>query len=390
MSHIDQNNGGYYAIKGFEYQIDKAILDILSCKNKNDKIGIEQIQDINSDNYVMQVKYRETQKYSPTKIKAPIIQLIEEFSKNLEGNSSKIYYLYCYFLNKNEGVENVDLAYLKRILGRKDKDFNENLKLNFLNNFQLVFSPTFQGQFENVISKIKETFCSGKAFEEAVFYYANISNYLRKIVITNNDPLKRVCSKKEIENLINDGKKLVFDSAFRDYKGKNNYFKFIKSQYFTFREIDNYERFIVIELNGNESITAIKSAILSIKKKFYVKNKRSLKSGAPYIYFVNISENGLKALKTNLLTEGYVLKDGHDFMDADFSLKTISEPSNMENNVCLKFLNNKQNFLSVVGKNLGKTKEVYQFYFNDPFELSQDIRNVKIQIEELSDISYIL
>lgn len=390
MGHIDQKNGGYYAIKGFEYQIDKALLDILSCQNKNEKIGIEQIQDVNSDNYVMQVKYRETQKFTPAKVKAPIMQLIEEFSRNLESDKSKIYYLYCYFLDKSEGVENVDSAYLKRILGNKDKNFDDKLKQDFLNNFQLVFSPAFQDQFEQVITKIKDVFCSGKTFEEAVFYYANISSHLRKVVITNTDPAKRVCSKREIENLINDGKKLVFDSAFRDYKGKNNYFKYIKNKYFTFRVIDDYERFIVLELNGDESIADIKSVILNIKKKFYVRNNRALKSGAPYIYFINISEDDLKILKAKLLDEGHVLKDGHDFMCADFSLKTISEPSRMENNICLKFLNCERDLLSVVSENLGKTKEVYQFFFNTPVKISQDIKNVKIQIEELSDIASIL
>ena len=75
-------DGGYYAIKGFEYQIDKTILEILKGDDET-TICLEQIQDINSDNYVMQVKYKETQKYTPSKIRNPVIQLMEEVFANI-------------------------------------------------------------------------------------------------------------------------------------------------------------------------------------------------------------------------------------------------------------------------------------------------------------------
>lgn len=42
------NDGGYYAIKGFLYQFDNAILEIMD--NPDKEVGIEHIQDINCDN----------------------------------------------------------------------------------------------------------------------------------------------------------------------------------------------------------------------------------------------------------------------------------------------------------------------------------------------------
>lgn len=91
-------DGGYYAIKGFEFQIDKTILEILNTNNENKKISIEQIQDINSSDYVMQIKYKETQDYTPNKIREPIVQLIDEFKKNDQIN----YNLFCFFKDKSE------------------------------------------------------------------------------------------------------------------------------------------------------------------------------------------------------------------------------------------------------------------------------------------------
>ena len=88
------SDGGYYAIKGFEFQIDKTILELFKADDTT-PVCLEQIQDINTNDFVMQVKYKETQKYTPAKIKEPVIQLIDEYQKF----PTKKYYLYCYFLN---------------------------------------------------------------------------------------------------------------------------------------------------------------------------------------------------------------------------------------------------------------------------------------------------
>ena len=75
------DDGGYYAIRGFLYQYDKYIWELLN-SSSDTSINIENIQDIDSDNYVMQVKYRESINYSPSVIKEPIKKLIEVFTKN--------------------------------------------------------------------------------------------------------------------------------------------------------------------------------------------------------------------------------------------------------------------------------------------------------------------
>jgi hypothetical protein len=46
----------------------------------------------------MQVKYKETQEYTNIKIREPVLQLIEEF----KNDSTKSYYLYCFFSDKTE------------------------------------------------------------------------------------------------------------------------------------------------------------------------------------------------------------------------------------------------------------------------------------------------
>ena len=57
----ENKDGGYYAIKGFLYQFDKAIIEVLT--NPNAIVGVEEKQDIDYQDFVIQVKHKETQEY---------------------------------------------------------------------------------------------------------------------------------------------------------------------------------------------------------------------------------------------------------------------------------------------------------------------------------------
>ena len=222
-------DGGYYAIKGFEFQIDKTILELFKADDTT-PICLEQIQDINTNNFVMQVKYKETQKYTPTKIKEPVIQLINEYQKF----QTKKYYLYCYFNDVEEGRRNLTSSELDRILGNKKDSFTKPVKDGFLLNFEIHFSKSFQEQFIQAVNIIESN--SGYSnFDEALVHYGSIANYLRKIVTNNLDIRKRTCTKSKILAIITGNRKTVFDSAYRIYKGKQQYISEIKKRYFTYK-----------------------------------------------------------------------------------------------------------------------------------------------------------
>jgi len=155
-------DGGYYAIKGFEFQIDKTILEIL---DTDADVALENIQDINSDSIVIQIKYKETQDYSDNKIREPVLQLIEEF----KNDESKNYKLFCYFSDKSEGRETIDAVKLDSILNSSTGKSTKAKKLNarisaidndlrnrFISKFCIDFSKNYQEQFNEIINKFKE------------------------------------------------------------------------------------------------------------------------------------------------------------------------------------------------------------------------------------------
>lgn len=397
MTIQNTNDGGYYAIKGFAYQIDKAILELLNTDDENNNINIEQIQDIDLNDSVIQVKYKETAKLVPSQVNNPMSQLIEEF----KIHKTKKYILYAYFSDLNGYKEKVGTDKkiskdtLDELLGNLKDNFTEQEKTDFVNNFNLDFSPQFQTQFNDVILKLKEK-GFGNTDDEIVFFYANISDYLYKLV-TNNPTAEiqnRTCTQKEIFEYLKNGKNLIFNSSFREYQGEQKYFTFIKNQHFSSRNIDYYERFIIVELIVDESIADIKEIVFKIKDKFYNKSGawkfQRIKSPAPYIYLKNISDESLIQLKTELSKENIIFKDGFDFAGADFSLDSIKQDTTIHNNLCLKLVNNESILQKLVIEDFQNPKEIFQFYTNENVAIKSDIKNTEIQIKNISDINFIL
>src|SRR6185369_7948596 len=120
-------------------------------------------------------------------------------------------------------------------------EFSIQEKEDFIEKFILIFAPTFQNQFIQVIAKLQEKNL-GSSFDEAVFYYSNIADFLRKLVAMNPEVDQRVCTQKQIIDYIKNGKMLVFNSAFREYKGEVDYFNFVKNKFI--RPKRNHENFI--------------------------------------------------------------------------------------------------------------------------------------------------
>jgi len=134
--------------------------------------------------------------------------------------------------------------------------------------------------------------------------------------------------------------------------------------------------------------------VFKIKNKFYNKSGtwkfQKIKSPAPYIYLKNITDSNLVKLKTELLRENIIFKDGFDFAGASFSLDSIIEDSTIHNNLCLKLVNNEGILQTLLTKDFKKPKEVYQFHINESITIEPDMKNIEIQIKDISDINFIL
>jgi hypothetical protein len=354
-------------------------------------IEIEQLQDYGYDDYLVQVKYHNTNYTAPQqkqKIKKPLVQLFDQYLKN----KTKKFILFIYLKGITPTKKTLTVTDLDAILG-KIKRFSVIEKVDFISRFTLIYADDFENQYKEVIQKIKVAY--SKTNEEAEIYYSIISSHLLEIV-TNNPPSvnsKRETSKNEIDKIISNGKKLIFKSAYIEIVAKEKQLKQLNKLFFkTSLNTEPQERIFIIEVTSTVEIKLLKELVLLVKTKWSKNKTKTIPDTdrfVPLIYFKGIKESDLVMLKTDLQKDGYMINDGYDFMNADFNINSLNIRPTFTNKLFFKFIN-KQQDLEELLKNLVKTGEVYQFFINSPASILFTGKHIEIQIKEIEDIKNII
>ena len=320
------HDGGYYAIKGFTYQFDKSLLEIL--RDTDGSVEIENVQDIRTDSYYIQVKHKEKQEYADSKIRSAIIQLIECSIR--ENKATK---LYCYFVDKKVESISLDIAHLNKILGKEKSKFNDGAKLNFINNFVLEFSTNFDDQFKQVVAKIKTAF-DLKTDEEAVTYHAIFRSHLIDIALKKNVRHRKI-SYSDLGLMLKNKERVIFEVAHSKYLTATKYFGYIKKEYFTHKKanIPSHERLFVIEVDSRVKDPELTQIISNIRIRYHKKNT----SPAPYVCLYGIDGIRLRSLKQKLWDNGMFFSDGTHFQDDKFRIEDLIEETHKNDHVNVTF-----------------------------------------------------
>jgi len=375
-------DGGYYAIKGFEYQIDKNILEILKETDLNKAINIEQNQDIDAADFVMQVKYKEATKFTPSTIKKPVIQLIDEYKKN----NSKKYILYCFFKDFNGYSETTSIDL---ILGSSKTNYTQQEKTDFEKSFELKFAPQFDIQLEQTIREIQNLNYNE---DESIIFHSRASNFLRNLVVDNspNQISKRTCTKNDLIELFKNDRKVIFKNSFRFFKGEESYFKKMKKDFFTSNNVDKTIKIFIIELDSSESKSEIVLLLKKISEKYFKQLTRDIKGEAPFFFLRNINSQKNIEVKEQLVKAKITFKDGYDFLNSKFNLTSITSKSTKENRISMKLISSETQLNQVIDFNFKTLKEVYQFFKNKPIVINQDIKETNIEIQNSNEILKII
>lgn len=321
MISTKEQNGGYYAIKGFTYQFDKSLLEILN--NQEQDIELEQIQDIGVNDYYIQVKYKETQNYADSKIKPAVLQLLKCFI----SDKTKKFKLYCHFKDKSSQVSTITEDHLDQILGSDSSQYIQDDKKAFIENFTLEFSSNFEKQFSNLINLIKTCF-QLKTEEEATTYHAIFKANLFGIAIRKN-PKQRTINYKRLKGVANSNEKIIFDIAYCKYLKVERYLKYIKKEYFTFKKVNipSKERLFVVEMDSSTKDGDVIQIITNIKNRYFKKDT----SPAPYVCLFGIDNERIANLKQKLWDKGLIFSDGTHFDRDKFRMADLIADTHYNN-----------------------------------------------------------
>lgn len=373
-------DGGYYAMKGFLYQFDLTLTEIIS--NPGTPINFENQQDIDYEKYVIQVKHKETANFSLSKVKSAIIQLFQLSVLD----SEKKFKLYSHFKDKDPGnsqrlTEKITIEQIDKILG--ENTYNLEDKERFIENFEIVFLHNFDESFRQLINLIKEKY-NLENTEVALYYHAMFQTELTQLAIKSRT--SRTITSYNLDSIIENNNKIIFYEGYRLYMSEDKYIKLLRHQYFTHKKphIVPHERIFIIECGPNELMETLIDIVYKISDKFYRDGVQSSKTPAPFICFRNLNENTLINLKSTLIDNNFYFNDGTFFYGDKLRIEALLGDRGREYKVRFideEFLQNLERFKSI---------ETYQFFKSTPIEMDYISRNIKLNVNSLENVLNII
>lgn len=407
------NRAAIDTLRGYYYQFDYSVYEILTQNDINSKVRLEGIEDVDivsaTETTAIQCKYYEKTEYNHSVIAKPIRLMLQHFKKlkdekkpliryKLRGHYKsghtklslpidvdflKKHFLTYTTMGKKTGKKTKHLEHLK--LGLNDNDLSEFLKLLDIN----ILAEEFEQQYKSVISSLKKLF-DCQDFEAENFYYNNALRHIRELTKTAIVK-KREISKGDFIKNIEGTKDILFDAWYIQKKGEKVHFDSLKKKYFSELNILLKERFFLIEIKQDTYSRNDVKDIISILIKKYCKIINQPHPFCSYLYLHGIENSELIELKKDLVDGEVVISDGFDFEGATFSPKSLSKRPSPQNYISIKFIND-ISYLKSVMQLTGKKTEIFQFYYDTPYFITTDPshKDVSIQIKSFNHINQII
>ena len=409
-------------IKGYFYQFDKSILEILEQSNETDMVTIEGIEDIdieNSDerNFV-QCKYYEKTDFDNSIIRKPIQLMFRHYLENRTEPKDKnfTYRLYGYYKKGHEKLLELTTENLKTYFldfskfGVIDESGNSNYQIknkkgevifeetvedddieDFKNHLFIdIKADSYENQIEKIKSKIQNDL-SDYSEEDIELIYFNALKIIKDLACEHNIE-KRQISKKEFWDRIKT-KNYYFERWMSELLEWKNYKKIIHKKYFPrVSNLSPAHRFFILDCQG-ESVNNVKNVISEISRKY----SRLIHQFSPYVYLYNtLNVDFVTELKEKLYEDGCFFKDGFPFKNSKFRFQEMLIKPDKFNGISVRILEHPIN-LSIVLQKLVEVERVDQlpinlYIFNKSNQLNLEIGNLdnrdysKINIRQIIDI----
>ena len=409
-------------IKGYFYQFDKSILEILEQSNETNIVTIEGVEDIDIENsdeiQFVQCKYYEETEFNNSIIKEPIQLMFRHYLKNRTEAQSKnfTYKLYgfynkgheklrelttenlrTYFLDFSKYEVTDELGNLNYQIKNKEGEikFEEALQTDDIEDFNKrlfvnIKADSYENQIEKIKSKIQNDL-SDYSEEDIELIYFNALKIIKDLACEHNIE-KRQISKKEFWDRIKT-KNYYFERWMSELLEWEDYKKIIHKKYFPrVSNLSPAHRFFILDCQG-ESVNNVKNVISEISRKY----SRLIHQFSPYVYLYNtLNVDFVTELKEKLYEDGCFFKDGFPFKNSKFRFQEMLIKPDKFNGISVRILEHPIN-LSIVLQKLLEVERVDQlpinlYIFNKSNQLNLEIGNLdnrdysKINIRQIIDI----
>ncbi len=314
-------------IKGFYYQFDTSILEIIKLKKNNEFIVIEGIvEDIDihtaTENSTVQCKYLSKPNYTYSAVREPIIKMMEHFINPATPNNFK-YILYAHFENETPGNEpTIDVPTFKEILTYKVKGIEKHYEIdnsitdkqleNFLSQFKLKFGIEFYEQQKTLIEKLKTHFCCSEFIADKHFY----NNALRVVIdraIKKNEADRTITKGQFLKEI--DCSKTLFNEWFIKLRSKKEYLKETNQNLKSTRTLEQSRAKVIFigknVITANNAELPLLDFIENLIAKYYKLNS-SLRTAKPLTLILDCDRQQIQNIKMQLIENQTSFNDGFE------------------------------------------------------------------------------
>jgi hypothetical protein len=385
------NRSANATIKGYFYQFDHTIVQILSAPSMAAQITVEGIEDVDmttgDESVLTQCKYYEGTEYNHSVIKDAVIQMLRHFKANsgqpfryrIYGHYSAgqdklpasfdIEFLKTHFLTyTHKGVTHETHAELS-VNDAELEEFRQLLEID-------IKAKSYDEQQEELICLLKSQIPGCQQEDADAFYYPNAINVIQSLAI-RADVNDRKTTKSWFMSEVN-RKEPVFNSWLRKKFGDEHYARAVKRKHFHFpssTKVPKSARIFVMDATSEFDLPNLTQLLAKIGNRFsHVENTRTQQSDrfCPYVLLSGVLPAELISLKENLLAQGIELSDGHAFDGAQFSATRLARPPTKGNLTKLKFIGAPGQLIGVAAASAGLKVEIFDFFKASPLS-STDI-----------------
>jgi hypothetical protein len=366
---VSDSDGGCHAIRGFAFQFDATILEVLA--KPEAVVGIEGDQDINIENFHIQVKVR-SQPFSHSKIARAVKQLIAQFAQNTDRR----YRLYCYFVNQAPGtVVQLEMEQLDEILGTGVGAYTYETKKLFIDRFEIRFAPDFATQFSNVLDQLKSRHGLRSA-EEAVVYHAILNQTLTALVLSKPAGSRNVTA-AQLDLAVRNAERIIFWGGYQAHLGAQKYISLLRSQIPGSRSVNvpRRERLVIAEVGNECDVHDAIDFTLAVSRRFYIPEN----SPQPFLLLRGLE--GIPNFKRDLWDAGIMFADGTHFHGDRFRVRDLIARPSKATRLRLVEEGRLAEFMTAM-----RPQEVYEFYFTRPLlESFEGSRLRRMAVDSIAD-----
>lgn len=412
MPEVDKKREATASIRGYFYQLDAALLEILNA-DWSDEVVIEGIEDFDryTDEGVIygQVKYYAGQNLTDSVLRDPLHKLFVHFHGVEEVHrASRKYRLYGHFSEVKIDINELSVERFKSVMKyRKEATAADGTKTYetkslldgmavpdelieaFCKNFSIQIAAEFSEHRTLVIEAIRKS-QGVSAFEAEGFHYPIALDYIAALA-TKKDHKERKTTRRDLQEVLK-GSQAVHNRWLLREKDATEYAKHMKRLYFSPTNGVGIARTFIMECDATtdgsiicEQLRAISNNWSSAKQRRVPNSERD----APLILLRGADDKLIMHVKNELFDTGTVFVDGFPYRGSPFRIDHIHSQLTQEQKIEIRFVddeNQLQQVLNGVGR---KLCHIYDFFLERPATMAMKDPKIRIYSIPVSSISTI-